>query len=65
VFSTERSTVVAEAGTRRDARTRSAADPDELEPAGAGSRGRRKSAFDVPDIDEAPTRDRDGGELVN
>jgi hypothetical protein len=31
----------------------------------AGVGGRRRSAFDVPDIDEKPKRDRDGGELVN
>jgi ATP-dependent Clp protease ATP-binding subunit ClpA len=66
VFSSERSTVVAEAGSRRDARTR-AADPSsdgesEPEPATAG---RRRSAFDVPDIEDKPKRDRDGGELVN
>jgi hypothetical protein len=32
---------------------------------GSGSGGGRRSAFDVPDIDERPKRDRDGGELVN
>jgi ATP-dependent Clp protease ATP-binding subunit ClpB len=61
VFSTDRSTVVAEAGRRRDAR--SAADPDP-EPAGAGAGRGRKSVLDLPDIDaEAPKRDP--GELVN
>jgi hypothetical protein len=70
VFSTERSTVVAEAGARRDARTGGEeTDPDDgsepEEPVGAGTgRRRRRSAFDVPDI-ETPKRDRDGGELVN
>jgi ATP-dependent Clp protease ATP-binding subunit ClpA len=64
VFSTDRSTVVAEAGRRRDAR---AASEDEPEPAGAeaGGRGRsrdRKTVLDLPDID-APKRDP--GELVN
>jgi ATP-dependent Clp protease ATP-binding subunit ClpA len=63
VFQTDRSTVVADAGSRRDARTRSADDPAEPEPATAG--GRRASAFDVPDIEDKPKRDRDGGELVN
>jgi ATP-dependent Clp protease ATP-binding subunit ClpA len=63
VFTTERSTVVAEAGARRDAR--SAGGGEAEEPVGAGTGGRRRtSAFDVPDI-ESPKRDRDGGELVN
>jgi ATP-dependent Clp protease ATP-binding subunit ClpB len=60
VFSTDRSTVVAETGRRRDAR---AAD---REPAEVGSRKRGASdPFEVPDVDERPARDRDGGELVN
>jgi ATP-dependent Clp protease ATP-binding subunit ClpA len=60
VFSTDRSTVVAESGRRRDAR---AAD---REPAAVGSRKRGSSdPFDVPDVDDRPARDRDGGELVN
>jgi ATP-dependent Clp protease ATP-binding subunit ClpA len=66
VFSTERSTVVADAGARRDARA-AGAEPESEDggpvPAGAGGR-RRRSAFDVPDI-EPEKRDRDGGELVN
>ena len=59
VFSTERSTVVAEGGRRRDARTPASA----REPAAAGA-GRRdgKSVLDLPDLD-APKRDSD--ELVN
>jgi ATP-dependent Clp protease ATP-binding subunit ClpA len=59
VFSTEGSTVVAEAGRRRDAR--GAADQ---EPAVAGARaGRgRKSVLDLPNVDDAK---RDPGELVN
>jgi ATP-dependent Clp protease ATP-binding subunit ClpB len=63
VFSTERATVVADAGARRDARRRS--DDEGSEAVAAGVGGRRRSAFDVPDIDEKPKRDRDGGELVN
>ncbi|HET9346585.1 MAG TPA: ATP-dependent chaperone ClpB [Candidatus Limnocylindrales bacterium] len=63
VFSTDRSTVVAEAGRRRDAR--SASGQPEPEPAGAGAGGRGrggKTVLDLPDID-APKRDP--GELVN
>jgi len=65
VFSTERSTVVAEAGGRRDARARATEDGD-ADPALAASGGRRrgKTVLDLPDLDE-PKRDRDGGELVN
>jgi len=64
VFSSDRSTVVAEAGRRRDARS---ASTDEPEPAtagaGAGRRGRdRGDPFDVPDLDQPK---RDPGELVN
>jgi ATP-dependent Clp protease ATP-binding subunit ClpB len=61
VFSTDRSTVVAEAGRRRDARSTS----EEPEPAGAGAgRGRsRKTVLDLPEIDDGPKRDP--GELVN
>jgi ATP-dependent Clp protease ATP-binding subunit ClpB len=64
VFSTERSTVVAEAGRRRDARA--ASSEAEPEPAGAaaGGRGRsRKTVLDLPDLDEGPKHDP--GELVN
>jgi ATP-dependent Clp protease ATP-binding subunit ClpB len=50
VFSTERSTVVTEAGRRRDAR---AAD---------GKRKTAKDVMDLPDVDESK---RDSGELVN
>ncbi len=50
VFSTERSTVVAEAGRRRDAR------------AGDGRPRTAKSVLDLPDVDESK---RDSGELVN
>jgi ATP-dependent Clp protease ATP-binding subunit ClpA len=59
LFSTERSTVVAEAGNRRDARSRS----DEAVPAGSRRRA-SKTVLDLPDLDEAKP-DRDGGELVN
>jgi ATP-dependent Clp protease ATP-binding subunit ClpB len=58
VFSTEGSTVVAEAGRRRDAR---GAEP-EREPAAAGGRRGRKTVLDLPDVDEPK---RDPGELVN
>ena len=61
VFSSDRSTVVADGGTRRDAR--SAPTDEEPVTTTAGSRG-RKNVMDVPDIDR-PKRDRDGGELVN
>jgi ATP-dependent Clp protease ATP-binding subunit ClpA len=62
VFSTERSTVVAEAGRRRDARA--ASTEPEPEPAGAGAGGRgRKTVLDLPDIETPPKRDP--GELVN
>ena len=50
VFSTERSTVVAEAGKRRDAR------------AGDGRPRTSKSVLDLPDVDESK---RNSGELVN
>jgi ATP-dependent Clp protease ATP-binding subunit ClpB len=50
VFSTERSTVVTEAGQRRDAR------------AGDGRPRTKKSVLDLPDVDESK---RDSGELVN
>ena len=61
VFKSDRSTVVAEAGRRRDARSVS----EEPEPAGAGAgRGRgRKTVLDLPEIEDAPKRDP--GELVN
>jgi len=68
VFSTDRSTVVAESGTRRDARSRSGSDDDGGEPeragAAAGGRRRRGSVLDLPEV-ERPKRDRVGGELVN
>jgi ATP-dependent Clp protease ATP-binding subunit ClpA len=61
LVSTERSTVVAEAGNRRDARARSGGE----EPVAAGDRGRRsKTVLDLPEIEDAKG-DRDGGELVN
>ena len=50
VFSTERSTVVADAGRRRDAR------------AGDGRPRTGKSVLDLPDVDESK---RNSGELVN
>jgi ATP-dependent Clp protease ATP-binding subunit ClpB len=67
VFSTGRSTVVTEAGSRRDARTRSGPDGQgDRQPAGAAAGGRRgrASVLDLPEVDE-PKRDGDGGELVN
>ncbi|HEY7130758.1 MAG TPA: AAA family ATPase, partial [Candidatus Limnocylindrales bacterium] len=64
VFSTERSTVVADASARRDARSASETADDE-EPVAAGGGGkRRKGAFDVPDIEPPKRGDGDGG-LVN
>jgi ATP-dependent Clp protease ATP-binding subunit ClpB len=64
VFSTDRSTVVAEAGRRRDARAASSEPEPEPAAAGAGGRGRsRKAVLDLPDIDDGPKRDP--GELVN
>ncbi|HEX5824344.1 MAG TPA: ATP-dependent chaperone ClpB [Candidatus Limnocylindrales bacterium] len=67
VFSTDRSTVVAEGGSRRDARSRSSdgEDAGEREPtrAGGGRRGRRGSVLDLPEVD-GPKRNGDG-ELVN
>ncbi|HEX3427277.1 MAG TPA: AAA family ATPase, partial [Candidatus Limnocylindrales bacterium] len=64
VFSTDRSTVVTEAGTRRDARS-STADPESEEAVEAGAgRRRRKSVLELPEVDGSQ-RDRDGGELVN
>jgi ATP-dependent Clp protease ATP-binding subunit ClpB len=59
VFSTERSTVVAEGGRRRDARTPSS----DRETAAAGARRRGdKSVLDLPDLDDPK---RDSGELIN
>jgi ATP-dependent Clp protease ATP-binding subunit ClpA len=63
LFTTERSTVVAEAGNRRDARSRSDGGEDEAVPAG-GNRRRTKTVLDLPELDETKP-DRDGGELVN
>jgi ATP-dependent Clp protease ATP-binding subunit ClpB len=64
VFSSDRSTVVAEAGRRRDARSTSTDEPETATAgAGAGRRGRdRRDPFDVPDLDQPK---RDPGELVN
>jgi ATP-dependent Clp protease ATP-binding subunit ClpB len=59
IFSTDRSTVVAEAKQRRDARATEPA----REPANAGAGGRgRKSVLDLPDLDEPKG---DPGELIN
>jgi ATP-dependent Clp protease ATP-binding subunit ClpB len=58
VFSSDRSTVVADAGQRRDAR----APKLEREAAAAGAGRGRKSVLDLPDVDETK---RDPGELVN
>ena len=57
VFSSERSTVVAEAGptTRRPSRPRPTS-PSRRAGAGAGRRGRGRDPFDVPDIDRARAR---------
>ncbi|HEU4921072.1 MAG TPA: ATP-dependent chaperone ClpB [Candidatus Limnocylindrales bacterium] len=57
VFSTEGSSVVAEAGRRRDARGAS-----DTAPAGTGGRRGRTSVLDLPDVDGPK---RDPGELVN
>jgi hypothetical protein len=57
MFSTESNTVVADAGDRRDARTRSG-DGE----AAIGKDGRR-SAFDLPPLDE--DKGPNGGGLVN
>jgi len=59
VFSTASNTVVTDASDRRDARARG-----EREPAGAGARRDRGSAFDLPPIDEPKDAGGDG-ELVN
>jgi ATP-dependent Clp protease ATP-binding subunit ClpB len=56
VFSSEGSTVVSEASDRRDAR--SAPAPE------AAAAGGKRSAFDLPSLDE-PNKQPDGGELVN
>ena len=65
VFSTGRSTVVAESGRRRDAR-RSGAEPDAATAAAGGAGGRRtRTVLDLPELDESDKPDRDGGELVN
>jgi ATP-dependent Clp protease ATP-binding subunit ClpB len=56
VFSSEGSTVVSEASDRRDAR--SAPAPE------AAVAGGKRSAFDLPSLDE-PNKQPDGGELVN
>jgi ATP-dependent Clp protease ATP-binding subunit ClpB len=63
VFSSDRSTVVAESANRRDARGASAPEGEPVA-AGTGPRNGRKSVLDLPDL-EQPKRDRDGGELVN
>ena len=64
VFSTERSTVVAETVNRRDARS-GTGDNESQEPVGAaGGRRRARTVLDLPGIEETRP-DRDGGELVN
>jgi ATP-dependent Clp protease ATP-binding subunit ClpB len=69
IFATDRSTVVAEAGARRDARSRSSTSngdgSGERDKAGArtGGRERKGSVLDLPEVDR-PKRDGDG-ELVN
>jgi ATP-dependent Clp protease ATP-binding subunit ClpA len=62
VFMTDGSTVVTDAGNRRDARSSGG----ERETVGAGTSGgsRSKSPLDLPDVDDKPKRDRDG-ELLN
>jgi ATP-dependent Clp protease ATP-binding subunit ClpA len=71
VFSTDRSTVVTDGRSRRDARGGPSTDgdgDDDREPAAAGSGGRTRSrkgsVLDLPEVDR-PKRERDGGELVN
>jgi ATP-dependent Clp protease ATP-binding subunit ClpB len=61
VFSSDRSTVVSEAGRRRDARAGTGDSDGETVAAGA-RKGGRKSVLDLPDIGD---QDRDSGELVN
>ncbi len=64
MFSTERSTVVTEQGTRRDARSNRPDGDGDAAAVPAGGR-RRGTVLDLPEIDEQK-RDRDGGgELVN
>ena len=62
VFSTERSTVVAETGHRRDARRGPPATRTRRSAPAPARPG--EAVLDLPDLDE-PKRDRDGGELVN
>ncbi len=59
VFSADSRTVVSEASERRDARFT----PADREPAGTGAGPGRRSAFDLPPLDEP--NGSDGGELVN
>ena len=62
VFTAGDRSVVAEAGDRRDARSRPD-DEEELEPAAAGAGARGRSPLDLPPIDR-PKR-KDGEKLVN
>ncbi|HYC07299.1 MAG TPA: AAA family ATPase, partial [Candidatus Binatia bacterium] len=64
VFSTERGSVAVDASARRDARVPAGAAAGGSEADGSRGRGRR-SALDLPDIDEPKPKDRKGGELVN
>jgi hypothetical protein len=61
VFSSESSTVVTDAGERRDARS-PAGDREDATAGGGARPGSRRSAFDLPPIDEG---DESGGGLVN
>ncbi len=60
VFSTESSTVVAEAGDRRDART-----PADRGPSDEDAVHASRSAFDLPPLDEDKEKGPDRGGLVN
>ena len=62
VFSTDRTTIVAEAGVRRDARVRGSEATSE--PVGALT-GRRRSALDLPPIDDDDGGSRGDGGLLN
>jgi len=61
VFSSESSTVVTDAGERRDARS-PAGDREDATAGGGARPGSRRSAFDLPPSDEG---DESGGGLVN
>ena len=64
VFSTGRSTVVAETVNRRDARSGTGDNESQEAVGAAGGRRRARTVLDLPGIEETRP-DRDGGELVN